>query len=239
MLSTTFLSALLAGVSLAGPFAVKHNHHHNQNITHQLESRSVAGTATHYPGNLDGGACSFTGYTIPEGLYGIAWVNWDNSYNCGGCVQVTNPNGVSITAMIVDRCIGTCGDNGLDLFPDAFAVMDPGSGRFPVTWEYRQCPTESISDPLRIHLQSGVTQYWFSAHVVNANRRTAHMEVSTDGGATWMPTVREDYNYFVIEQGTGTGNVDVRVTSHVGSVVIVPNVPVFGDAVATAAKNYD
>lgn len=30
----------------------------------------------------------------------------------------------------------TCAENGLDLFPDAFAVMDPGSGNFPVTWEY-------------------------------------------------------------------------------------------------------
>lgn len=131
----------------------------------------------------------------------------------------------------------TCDPNGLDLFDDAFAVMDPGSGNFPVTWDYVHCPVEM--GPLRIHMESGANAYWFSAQVTNAIRRTATMEVSTDGGATYIPAARSTYNYFVIEQGVGAGPVTIRVTSHMGTSVIVPNVMVGGDAVTGAAGNYE
>lgn len=131
----------------------------------------------------------------------------------------------------------TCGQNGLDLFPDAFAVMDPGSGLFPVTWDYVHCPVALGN--LRVHMESGSNEYWFSAQVTNAIRRTAFMEVSNDGGATWIPTARKDYNYFVIEQGVGAGAVDIRVTSHMGTTVHVPNASVYGDAVTEAAANYE
>jgi expansin len=63
--------------------------------------RSLSGQATFYGGNVQGGACSFSTYTIPSGLYGTALSssNWDNSGNCGGCVNV-NYGGKSITAMV-------------------------------------------------------------------------------------------------------------------------------------------
>jgi len=63
--------------------------------------RSLSGQATYYGGNVAGGACSFSTYTLPSGLQGTALSssNWDNSGNCGGCVTV-NYGGKSVTAMV-------------------------------------------------------------------------------------------------------------------------------------------
>ena len=63
---------------------------------------ALTGEATYYGGNVAGGTCSFTGYTIPSKLYGTALSdsNWANAGNCGACVSVKGPSGSSITAMV-------------------------------------------------------------------------------------------------------------------------------------------
>jgi hypothetical protein len=63
---------------------------------------SLSGQATFYGGNLAGGACSFSTYTLPSGVFGTALSdsNWDTSGNCGACVSVTGPSGDVITAMV-------------------------------------------------------------------------------------------------------------------------------------------
>lgn len=69
-----------------------------------LQSRANSGEATFYDGTLSEGACSFSTYTLPSGIYGTALSdsNWDNSGNCGACIKVTGPAGNSITAMVGD-----------------------------------------------------------------------------------------------------------------------------------------
>jgi len=216
--------------------------------------RSLSGQATYYGGNVKGGACSFSTYTLPAGLLGTALSdsNWANSYNCGGCVAVSH-GGKTVTAMvrtrsslltcndidelaqIVDQCPG-CGSNHLDLFPDAFSKLDnPSKGVIPITWDYVPCP---VSGPLSIHLKTGVSQYWFSAQVVNGHRRTAKMEVSTDGGKSWKGTSRTTYNFFEITSGVGASSAWIRVTSHTGTTVVVKNVPMQPDAIVKAGGNY-
>ncbi|KAF2765929.1 barwin-like endoglucanase [Teratosphaeria nubilosa] len=199
--------------------------------------QTYSGQATFYGGNVAGGTCSFSTYTLPSSLYGTALSssNWNSSANCGGCVKVSY-GGKSITAMIVDQCPG-CGDNHLDLFPDAFsALADESLGVIDVNWEYTQCT--AVTGPLEIHMKSGVSEYWFSAQVVNGNDRTASMEVSTDGGSTWKSTERQDYNFFQISSGAGASTASIRVTSFGGSAVTVDNVSMTGDATATASGNY-
>lgn len=46
--------------------------------------RSLRGEATFYGGNVHGGMCSFSTYSIPNGLYGVALSssNWNNGGNC-------------------------------------------------------------------------------------------------------------------------------------------------------------
>ena len=65
-----------------------------------LLPRSNSGQATYYGGNLAGGNCMFSTYTLPSGIYGTASANWDNSAHCGACVSVKGPDGTRITAMV-------------------------------------------------------------------------------------------------------------------------------------------
>ena len=87
-------------------------------------------------------------------------------------------------------------------------------------------------------MKSGVSQYWFSAQVVNAHRRTSKMEVSIDQGKTWLSTTRQTYNFFEISSGAGATTAWIRVTSETGTQVVVENVSMTGDAKATATANY-
>ncbi|KAL3419894.1 rare lipoprotein A [Phlyctema vagabunda] len=203
-----------------------------------VSKRALSGEATFYGGNVAGGACSFSTYTLPSGIYGTALSdsNWDTSGECGACVSVTGPSGNSIVAMIVDECPG-CGTNHLDLFPDAFAELaDPSAGIIDVTWSYVDCP---ISSALSVHNKEGVSPYWFSMQVVNANQAVKSLEVSTDGGSTWAATTRKDYNFFENPSGFGTATVDVKVTSDSGDVVTINDVTVSPGVSQTASSNFD
>lgn len=66
-----------------------------------LAKRAVSGRSTFYGGNVQGGTCSFSTYTLPSGLYGTAFSGsaWNTAANCGGCVEVSH-GGKTITAMV-------------------------------------------------------------------------------------------------------------------------------------------
>lgn len=201
-----------------------------------LARRAVSGKSTFYGGNVQGGTCSFSTYTLPSGLYGTAFSGqaWNKAANCGGCVKVTH-GGKTITAMIVDKC-PECDEGHLDLFQDAFTALDsPSKGIIDTSYEFVQCP--KVSGPLTIHTKSGVSPYWFSAQVVNANRRTSKMEVSTDG-KTWKEAARTDYNFFEIPSGVGANSASIRVTSASGDVIVVKDVPMQADKSVKASVNY-
>ncbi|KAH6691690.1 rare lipoprotein A [Plectosphaerella plurivora] len=198
---------------------------------------SVSGKSTFYGGNVSGGTCSFTGYTIPAGLYGTAFSGsaWGSSANCGGCVKVTGPNGNSITAMIVDKC-PECDEGHLDLFQNGFEKLGTlSAGIISTSYTFVDC---GITSPIVLKNKSGTSPYWFSMQVVNASERVSKLEVSTDGGKTWAGTSRQDYNFFEQPSGFGTSSVDVRVTSLSGKTVVVKGVKVASDAQTTASSNF-
>ncbi|KKA28115.1 hypothetical protein TD95_002317 [Thielaviopsis punctulata] len=195
------------------------------------------GEATYYGGNLSGGTCSFTDYTIPNGLYGLAYSlpAWDDAANCGACVRIKGPSGNEITAMVVDAC-GSCEANHLDLFPDAFsALADKSLGIIDIDFTWVKC---GIDSPIVLHNKDGVSEYWFSMQVVNSNEPVTALEVSTDGGSSWQATARQEYNFFENSSGFGTATVDVRVTSQSGKTITVNNVKVASDARTTGTTNF-
>lgn len=196
----------------------------------------MTGTSTFYGGNLNGGTCSFTTYTLPSGVHGTAFSGskWNSAAHCGACVQVT-ANEKSIIAMIVDQC-PECDEGHLDLFENAFSVLEPlSSGQVSTSYTFVDCP---ISSALILHNRSGTSPYWFSMQVVNANEPVSKLEVSTNGGSTWQSTTRRDYNFFENASGFGTATVTVRVTSESGSIVVVKNVSVASDSQVTASSNF-
>lgn len=202
-----------------------------------LTPRSNTGEATFYGGNLSGGMCSFTGYTLPSGVYGTALAseNWSTAANCGACVKVTGPKGNTLTAMVVDQCPG-CGTNHLDLFQDAFAQLsDISAGVIDVSWEYVKC---GISAPLTLKNKEGTSAYWFSMQAMGANERVASLQVSTDGGSTWQATERKEYNFFEKSSGFGTDTVAVKVTGVSGKEIVTKNVKVSSGATQKAGSNF-
>ncbi|KAL2888068.1 Expansin-like protein 6 [Ceratocystis lukuohia] len=202
-----------------------------------LGDSKTDGKATFYGGNLSGGTCSFTEYTIPSGLFGVAYPtpDWDNSGNCGACLEVTGPNGNTLTVMVVDSC-PSCEAGHLDLFSDAFLQFaDASAGEIGVSYKFVTC---GITSPIVLHNKSGVSAYWFSMQVVNSNEPVKSLEVSVDGGATWEATKRQDYNFFEKNTGFGTAKVDVRVTSETGKTLIVKDVSIESDSRKTCDSNF-
>jgi expansin (peptidoglycan-binding protein) len=205
--------------------------------TAATSANTKSGQATFYGGNVSGGMCSFTGYTIPAGIYGTALsdANWDTAANCGSCVSVTGPSGTKITAMIVDQCPG-CGTNHLDLFPDAFAKLAaPSKGEIDVKWDIVPC---GITSPIVLKNKEGTSKFWFSMQVMNSNVPVAKLEVSTDGGKTWKATTRKDYNFFENPAGFGADSVDVKVTATSGSAIVVKSVSIAPKSTKTGPSNF-
>ncbi|KAF4763202.1 hypothetical protein N7455_010698 [Penicillium solitum] len=199
-------------------------------------SNGNSGKATFYGGNVAGGTCSFSGYTLPSNLFGAALSlqRWDDAAECGACVSVTGPKGNSIKAMIVDQC-PECESNHLDLFQDAFAELsDISAGIIQTTWSYVSC---DLDGPLKLKNKEGTSAYWFSMQVVNANEAVTALEVSTDGGSSWKSTTRTYYNFFENTAGFGTSTVDVRITGASGKTVVVKDVGVSSGNEVTAASN--
>ncbi|GFG27277.1 expansin-YoaJ [Aspergillus udagawae] len=195
-----------------------------------------SGKATFYGGNISGGTCSFTGYTLPSGLFGTAYSGaaWNNAAQCGACVSVKGPNGKTIKAMVVDEC-PECEPDHLDLFQNAFTQLaDVSKGIIDITWSFVPC---GITSSLVLKNKEGTSRYWFSMQVVNANEPVAKLEVSTDGGKTWQGTTRTSYNFFEKSSGFGKDTVDVRITGQSGATLTVKNVGTSSGSSVTASSN--
>lgn len=213
-----------------------------------------------------GGACAFVDYKLPAGIHGsTCWgeKDWNSAYNCGGCVEVTY-NGKKVVLMvsvspvlpsifhtkataqltppivsfqqITNKTDGN--QTHIDMSPNAFAQLDNKSKGL-IRFEYRHVPCP-ISTPLMIRMHGGASQYWFAATVENAVLRTATLDVSTDKGVTWKTTKRDTNNFFVFpgNGGSGAKTAWIRVTSELGTQVIVKDVVQQSDVTTTATENY-
>ncbi|OQD80173.1 hypothetical protein PENANT_c038G09395 [Penicillium antarcticum] len=199
-------------------------------------SQENSGSATFYGGNVSGGTCSFSSYTLPSTLFGTALSadRWDDAANCGSCVSVTGPNGKTIKAMVVDQC-PECESNHLDLFQSAFAELsDISAGVIDIDWSYVSC---DLDGPVKLKNKEGTSAYWFSMQVINANEAVTKLEVSTDGGSSWQSTTRTYYNYFENSSGFGQDTVDIRVTGSSGKTVVVKDVGCSSGSEVTASSN--
>ncbi|KAK8121416.1 carbohydrate-binding module family 63 protein [Apiospora kogelbergensis] len=195
---------------------------------------TVAGKASYTGGNLAGGKCMLSTYQLPAGLFGTALSArvWDASYHCGECVEVSNAKGKTVTVMVVDVCT-PCEATRLNLFQPAFAELaDPSRGVIDATWTYVPCGFRNT--PLRLRNKAGASAWWFSMQVVGADVPVASLEVSVDGGRTWRPTRRQEYNFFEEPAGFGSDTVSVRVTGETGGSVVVHGVGVESELEVTA-----
>ncbi|MEZ4450930.1 MAG: expansin EXLX1 family cellulose-binding protein [Nannocystaceae bacterium] len=183
------------------------------------------GDGTYY--DADGsGNCSFD--PSPGDLM-VAAINdpeYAGSAPCGACARVIGPEG-EVTVRIVDRC-PECKTGDLDLSPQAFAMLAPLElGRIDISWTFVPC---AVSGPLRYRFKEGSSQWWTAVQVRNHRHAIASFEYSKDGGQSFVPVVREDYNYFVAPEGMGPDPLVFRVTDVAGHVVLDSGL-VVGDAI--------
>jgi expansin len=165
------------------------------------------GEGTFYDDADGDGACMFG---PSPGDLDIAALNnpqWDHSALCGACAVVTGPLG-TLKIRIVDLC-PECAKGDLDLSPSAFAkVANPDDGRVSISWQLETC---NVSGNLRYHLKDGSSQWWTAIQV--RNHRLPIRSLEYWRGSGWVQLVRQDYNYFLAQSGTGAGSIRLRVTA--------------------------
>ncbi len=171
------------------------------------------GEATYYAANGSGN-CSFDRSSDLM----VAALN-DEQYAgagfCGGCVEVSGPDG-SVVVRIVDKCPG-CVSGDLDLSEEAFAMIAPlSAGRVDISWTPVACDVEGS---LEYQFKDGSSQYWTAIQVRNHRYPITKLEVQT-GPDAWQELERLEYNYFVETDGLGVGPYTLRVTDTRGHVVI-------------------
>jgi expansin (peptidoglycan-binding protein) len=97
----------------------------------------------------------------------------------------------------------------------------------------------NFGTPLAVQNKEGTSQYWFSMQVQNANWPVDTLDISTDGGQTWQPTVSRDYNFFESAKGGGfgTATVDLRISCFNNKKVYMKGVTVEDNKKVYATEN--
>ena len=193
------------------------------------EQRS--GEATYYDFADGDGACMFGPSPNDLNVAALNSPDYSNAAWCGGCADVSGPNG-NVRVRIVDRC-PECPSGNLDLSPQAFSRIAPlERGRVAITWSFVAC---DVTGTVSYRYKDGSNQWWTAVQVANHRRPIARFEVSDDG-SSFRDVPRESYNFFVDESGFGPNPVTIRITSVDGQVLsdtlpsVKENLVVDGDA---------
>lgn len=185
------------------------------------------GEATYY-GEADGGGnCMFP--PTPGDVMVAAVADYDYGADarlCGAVARVQGPYG-RIQVRIVDRCPDRgCRPGHLDLHPEAFAKIAPVEyGRVEITWELVSPPIEG---DIAYHFKDGSNPWWVAVQVRNHRNPLAKFEVLRNG--SWVTLPRQEWNYFLAQDGLGRGPFTFRVTDVFGNQIVTGGVPLLDNA---------
>lgn len=197
-----------------------------------LDDQTHTGEGTYY--DADGsGNCSFE--PTPGDLMVAAMNDADYraSAACGACVRLTGPQG-TVTVRIVDRC-PECAPGDVDLSVQAFTqIAAREAGRVPIRWQYVAC---NVEGPVVYHFKDGSNEYWTAVQIRNHRTPIARLEYRAADGSFLEPA-REDYNYFIEQNGMGAGPYAFRVTDVLGQVVEDSSIPFIEDGDAPGASQF-
>lgn len=185
--------------------------------------RTYTGQGTFY-GATGAGNCMY-----PAGsdrmIAAMNHADYENSQACGAYLDVTGPNGATITVRIVDQC-PECQPGDLDLSQEAFAKLaNPSAGRIPISWTLL---SPELSGPVSYVYKSGSSQWWCAVQVRNHRNPVRSLEVKA--GGSWKSLPRQDYNYFLSADGAGCGG-DLRITDIYGNQLTDSGIGITPDAV--------
>lgn len=209
---------------------------------HGLQRRAIfTGEGTEWGGNWSGGNCGFSMWPQPSQYPEIAISSpqWNNAGACGACIKITGPTGRTAVGIVGDQC-PSCNGNGLDmdpvLFPRVQAEGGPQWTIIPISWEYVDC---DFSTPITLINKEGVSAYWVSLQVVGSRQRITKLEISTNGGSTWLSTTRQTTsNFFQPDTWpSAASSGSVRLTCQSGKQIITHNVRFESTLKVTASGN--
>lgn len=175
---------------------------------------TYSGEATFYASADGSGACCFPATPLDLMIGAMNYADYDGSYACGSCVELTGPNG-TIDIRIVDEC-PECLPGDIDLSPTAFEkIARLDDGRVPITWHVIPCP---VTGPILYHFKEGTNANWTAVQIRNHRYPILRLEYQK-GDGNFEAMTRSEYNYFIVENGLGPGPYTFRVTDLYGQVL--------------------
>ena len=188
-----------------------------------------SGTATFY-GVTTMGNCSYPVPATPIYTVAVSPMQYDTSATCGGCIQVTGPNGGAILS-IEDLC-PSCGANDLDISIDLDTVISTNTNPVAVHWKYVGCP---VSGNVQIYFTNTNAFY---AEIQVRNHRYPVASVAYRSGSQYISLPRASFNYFISNTGVGDTTVDLRITDALGDVIYETGIPVVTDSLIHGANQF-
>ena len=169
------------------------------------------GQATFY--DADGtGACSFTRIDGPPMVVALGDPDYQGANTCGACLSVQGPLG-EITVQVVDRC-PECEQGHIDLSREAFEqIADPVDGIVPVSWTIVTC---NVDTSVEYHFKDGSSEFWTAVQVRNHTQPVQSFEYQNVAGE-WVELPRQNYNFFLEDEGMGSGPFAFRLTDSSGN----------------------
>ncbi|MET7423567.1 expansin EXLX1 family cellulose-binding protein [Dactylosporangium sp. NPDC005555] len=170
---------------------------------------TASGQATYYAADGSGN-CSFDQVANPL-VVALGNAEYAGGAACGGYLDVKGPKG-TVRVKVTDRC-PECAAGHLDLSRQAFAkIGDPVAGIIKVT--YSKVTSPPAPGPMTVRVKEGSSRYWLALRLDNTGNPLSAVELQS--GATWKALSRTDYNYWIAQNGAGTGPFTVRVTDTAG-----------------------
>ena len=102
-------------------------------------------------------------------------------------------------------------------------------------WQFTAC---DVTGPVSYKYKDGANEWWTAVQVRNHRLPVTSLEWSSDDGATWNPTERQDYNYFLADSGFGADPVKVRITAVDGQTLVDDLPAVQAEAVFQGAAQF-
>lgn len=168
-----------------------------------------SGQATYYAAD-GGGNCSFDQVANPM-VVALGNAEYAAGAACGGYLDVQGPKG-TVRVKVTDRC-PECAPGHLDLSRQAFAkIGDPVAGIIKVT--YSKVVNPPVPGPMTVRVKEGSSRYWLALRLDNTGNPLSTVEIQSGGG--WKALSHTDYNYWIAQNGAGTGPFTVRATDTAG-----------------------
>jgi expansin (peptidoglycan-binding protein) len=173
------------------------------------------GSATYYtlltPTNV--GTCGFAPLPMqPPYWVAMNEARFNNSTDCGACVQATGPSGTKVF-MVVDKCPADslhCDSmEHIDMDQTGFLAIG-GSGMIPspgLTWKYVSCPVQG-----NVQLFIPSTASKFNAPITVRNHRYRIKTVEVVSGNMRIAVTRQPYNTWVLDSTFPPGSTGMTLS---------------------------